>query len=395
MLSDSAPATVIASAQPAPDHHYLAQLTRGFRRLRFGAALEAEYRRTLEVEQRRSALICAAMTLLIWLGFAISDVVRIGITGPLPVAPALWFVLVSRWGLLVLLAAFCLHPALWHVPIRHAAFTVYALIGIVSAVNGVIYKAQGIPSVDTALVVVVMAAFLPLGMTFFRALAAALLLVLVTAAAGLLLFDSSQMPGHLGLVLVMAIAAAVGAAGGYLREHTHRQQFLLNAILSRQAQFDPLTDLANRRLFQRHAEAAIAHAARHDEPPVLAILDIDHFKSFNDRFGHAAGDLALCKVADVLRGAARRPMDLAARIGGEEFALLLYGCDLAKAESVLETVRSRVVDISLDQLDAARLTISGGATGPEAGEVLSDLYHRADRLLYASKTAGRNRISIG
>ncbi|OYX09037.1 MAG: hypothetical protein B7Z15_14610 [Rhizobiales bacterium 32-66-8] len=395
MSTPIASGNFMSSIQPAPDQHYLAQLTRGFRHLRFVTALELEYRKTLADEQRRAALACAAMALVIWLGFAISDIFRVRAASPGSIALDLWVVLIGRWTLLVLLAAFCLSPLRWRVSLQHSAFVIYSLIGIVSAVNGIIYKANGIPSADNALVVVVMSAFLPLGLTLSRALAAALLLVIATALAGLIALPSNQLASHLGLTLVMAIAMAVGAAGGYLREYAHRRQFLLTAILSRQAQFDPLTDLANRRLFQRHAEAAIAHAARHDEPLVLAILDIDHFKSFNDSFGHAAGDQALCEVAEVIRAAARRPMDLAARVGGEEFALLLYGCDIARAEPVLAALRQQVAAIRFDRPGAQPLTVSIGATSPEPGEALSQVYARADGLLYGSKSDGRDRVSIG
>lgn len=393
MLHQIAPGQVAATGHPGPDQHYLAQLTRGFRGLRFVAPLEAEYRASLANDQRRAALACAAMAVVIWLGFAIADIYRVGAASTGTIAPSLWVLLTGRWTLLILLIAFCLSPLRWRVPLQHSAFVVFSLIGIVAAVNGAIYKAHGIPSADTSLVVVVMAGFLPLGMTFYRALTAALLVVIVTALSGLVGLDSSQLPAHLGLTLVMAIAVAVGAAGGYLREHAHRRQFLLTAILSRQAQFDPLTDLANRRLFHRHAEAAIAHAARHDEPLVLAILDIDHFKAFNDSLGHAAGDRALCEVAEVISAAARRPMDLAARVGGEEFALLLYGCDMDKARPILETLRQRVGDLPVLP-GGEPLSISIGASMLRTGDDLTSLYARADRLLYASKSDGRNRLSV-
>jgi diguanylate cyclase (GGDEF)-like protein len=230
-------------------------------------------------------------------------------------------------------------------------------------------------------------------MTFYVALIASLSLVLATAVAGLIYLPGPQLAGHLGLTLVMAMAVPVAAVGGYLREHAHRRQFLLGALLARQAQFDPLTDLANRRLFQRHATATIAHAHRVDEPLMLAILDLDHFKQVNDRHGHMAGDQALQQVAEAIRDAARGPMDMAARLGGEEFALLIYGCDRERARPILDALRQRIADLPiLPGGEALSISIGASMLGPD--EDLTTLFARADRLLYASKSDGRNRLSL-
>lgn len=377
------------------DEPYARQLARGFAQLQFEPLLEAEYRRSLNQEQRRAAIICGLVALVIWSGFAILDFVRLDVINQGVRAPDLFVLLASRLTVLAILLLVLATPLRNILITGRAAFVIYVSIGMAGAITSVIYKANGLPSADIAQIVVVMAAFLPMGMTFYAALLAALSLVLVTAIAGLSWLQAPLLASHMVLTLVMALAVPVGAVGGYLREYSHRHQFLLTAILSRQAQFDPLTDLANRRLFQRHADAVIAHAARHEEPLVLAILDIDHFKDFNDRFGHAAGDRALYQVAEVIRSAARRPMDMPARLGGEEFALLLYGCDMAGAEPVLENLRNRVTAIDFDQPDAQPLTISIGATSPQPGEALSHIYDRADRLLYASKADGRDRISTG
>ena len=265
-------------------------------------------------------------------------------------------------------------------------------MALVAAMNAMIYKANGIPAAETALVIVVMAPFLPIGLTFYRALVASCVPVTVAALAAAILRPEGDIRGLFGMIFVLALAIPVGAIGGYMREHGHRKQFLLTAMLARQAQFDPLTDLANRRLFQRHAEAVIAHAARHDEPLALAMLDIDHFKHFNDRYGHAAGDQALQRVAEAIGGAARRPMDMATRLGGEEFALLLQGSDLSDAIPNLEALRRQISTLPVPA-GAPPLTISIGATSPVGAETLADIYERADRLLYAAKSSGRDRLA--
>jgi diguanylate cyclase (GGDEF)-like protein len=370
-----------------------AQLRQGFRRLRFAPALEAQYQRLVVAEAQRPVLIITLSALIIWGGFAIFDVVRLDLYATWPPAPDIMVLLGARWLVLALLLA-CLLPRLSRPELLETkAFTVYLLLCLAVALTAVIYKANGIPSADTAQIVVVMAAFLPIGLRFYRALAASIAMVAFTTIAGITVLPPDLWQAQMMLLAVMIMAVPVAAVGAYLREYAHRRQFLLGAILLHQAQFDPLTDLANRRLFQRHAAAAIAHAGRTDEPLVLAVIDIDHFKAFNDRFGHTAGDEALRQVADVIGDTARRPMDMAARLGGEEFAVLLYGTGLEHARSILETMRNNIGRIALPT--GANLSVSIGATALGGLETLDQIYDRADNLLYVSKNDGRDRITLG
>ena len=377
-----------------PDQPYDSQLALGFANLQFEQALEAEYRAVFAQEQRKPALIFGTIAMLIWAGFVGFDLVRLDVFNKGVSGADLWVLICARWVALLVIGVFFVSPLRRRADLGQASFSIYALMASVAAMNAMIYKAHGIPAAESALVVVVMAPFLPLGLTFYRALAASFVPVVVAAMAGLVMLDGEHNHGLVGQIFVLTMAIPVGAIGGYMREYAHRRQFLLTAILSRQAQFDPLTDLANRRLFQRHADAVIAHATRHDEPVVLAMLDIDHFKRFNDRFGHAAGDQALRLVADAIASVARRPMDMATRLGGEEFALLLHGSDLARAIPILESLRGQIASLVMPHLPSAMpLTISIGATSLSGRESLAEIYDRADRLLYASKSNGRDRLS--
>lgn len=379
---------------PLTDDPYSRQLARGFAHLYFEQPLERQYRDSLAREQYTSAIICGIVTLVIWTGFFIFDFIRLDVANRGLPTPDLWALLLLRGAVLAVMVLVLCTPLRNAAPTGWMSFVVYVLVGVVAAVTAVIYKANALPAADIAQIVVIMAAFLPLGMRFYAALLAAVSLVIVTAVAGFIALEPALLAPHLSLAMIMALAVPVAAAGGYLREHAHRHQFLLNAVLSRQAQFDPLTDLANRRLFQHHFDATTALAARQGEPIVLAILDIDHFKGFNDRFGHAAGDQALVQVAKSIRSVARRPMDMASRLGGEEFALLLYGCDAEDAQPLLDGLRQSMATISPSQTHDA-LTVSIGATCAQPEESLSEVYDRADRLLYASKTNGRDRLSVG
>ncbi|MDR7280190.1 diguanylate cyclase (GGDEF)-like protein [Catenuloplanes atrovinosus] len=162
---------------------------------------------------------------------------------------------------------------------------------------------------------------------------------------------------------------------------------LLRADLAEQALRDHLTGLHNR----RHLMAGLARAVAGDGPLSVALIDLDHFKSINDRYGHAAGDTVLTRVASHL-AAATRPGDLVARYGGEEFVLVLTGTD---ALPRLEALRTRVATTPIDLGDGHTVTVTFSAglttrTGPETPETLLE---NADTALYAAKHAGRNRIS--
>lgn len=219
--------------QPRPlDEPYARQLARGYRGLQFEQPLEAEYRALVDEEQRRPALVCAWAGLIIWSGFAAFDIFRLNLAGRETIAPDIWVLLGARWSVLLILAGYIFLPLRNRIRVGTAGFLIYVAIGLVVAITTVIFKTNGLLAADTAQIVVVMAAFLPIGMTFYVALIASLSLVLATAVAGLIYLPGPQLAGHLGLTLVMAMAVPVAAVGGYLREHAHRRQFLLGACSS-------------------------------------------------------------------------------------------------------------------------------------------------------------------
>lgn len=169
-------------------------------------------------------------------------------------------------------------------------------------------------------------------------------------------------------------------------------------LLEQLSMQDGLTGIANRRCFDQALERAWLHSQRSGDTLALAMIDVDHFKAYNDQYGHAAGDEALKQVAFVLSSAMKRPYDLAARYGGEEFVLLLPGID--QVHAVLEQLRTAIMalDIAHSQSTAADvLTISCGALVKSArdGVALAELLQRADAALYEAKHQGRNRVVIG
>lgn len=163
-----------------------------------------------------------------------------------------------------------------------------------------------------------------------------------------------------------------------------------DADLHRLALTDALTGLGNRRALWDALEREIARARRNRHPVSVALVEIDAFKHINDRFGHLQGDVALRKMADVLR-TRTRATDLSARFGGDEFVLLLPDVPKRTAAQVAERIRSYVAEIVLH--DEARLTVSiGVATMPEDGETAEAVVEGADRAAYDAKHAGGNRV---
>jgi diguanylate cyclase (GGDEF)-like protein len=169
----------------------------------------------------------------------------------------------------------------------------------------------------------------------------------------------------------------------------------LLAEAQRQAMMDDLTHLCNRRFTEEYLQRMLALGARSPHPFALFMLDLDHFKVFNDRFGHAAGDRLLCAFAAAVTGELRQSA-IAARWGGEEFMVVVPDVDLEAAQRVAERIRTAVARIELDDLLAEHpLTVSiGVAHFPDNGHNGYQLLDAADRALYRAKEAGRNRVEV-
>lgn len=165
------------------------------------------------------------------------------------------------------------------------------------------------------------------------------------------------------------------------------------------AYHDSLTGLHNRRSFNRQFERLWRQAQREGKSLALLLCDIDHFKAYNDSYGHQAGDVALQHVGALIQQAARRPLDMGVRLGGEEFALLLF--DIAADEAVrrAEALRQALEQAGISHRESASgkvLTMSVGVAwlSPDSQPQLSQLYEQADRALYQAKASGRNQVSV-
>ena len=194
-------------------------------------------------------------------------------------------------------------------------------------------------------------------------------------------------------VLAFCCAIIIALALGLKREL--RGRTLAEAALVLLAEEDGLTGIANRRHFDRVLQAEWLKASRSRKPLSLLMIDADHFKTYNDAFGHLEGDRALKQVASCLKRHMRLPSDLAARYGGEEFAAILPDTDAAGALARAELIRCDVLDLFLahpqSRLDQLSISIGIATLVPDAGRGCNDLIATADAALYASKKSGRNR----
>jgi diguanylate cyclase (GGDEF)-like protein len=221
----------------------------------------------------------------------------------------------------------------------------------------------------------------------------------------------------LGVYVVMGLSAGLNSPqwrmdlaaitfgatfAGYVYYSLHRAvraSYLDHQRMSDHLNRDALTGIHNRRMFDEQVDRLWQQALRERESLGLLIVDIDHFKNFNDSLGHQAGDECLARIASVLAAGARRPLDVAARYGGEEFAILLYRADRQAMEELAEHLRSCVVAEGLLHPASpvnpfVTVSIGGACVTPISGRSAFGFIQLADEALYAAKERGRNRVVI-
>jgi len=181
------------------------------------------------------------------------------------------------------------------------------------------------------------------------------------------------------------------------RVRTHLDLKIARDALERMALVDGLTGIANRRRFDSALQSEWRRAARSGHPLTLVLLDVDHFKEFNDAYGHVRGDQCLRAVASILAAECRRPADLVARYGGEEFALVLPETTASGAREFLLSLLASIRDLEIPGAEpepVARVSLSGGALTlvPGVAGKATDALRETDQFLYEAKAAGRRRV---
>lgn len=171
-----------------------------------------------------------------------------------------------------------------------------------------------------------------------------------------------------------------------------------NSKLRTLSNVDELTGLANRRFFLETIDRVWRHGMREQTAVSIAVVDLDHFKAYNDTYGHQGGDQCLVRVAAAMSSVVNRSLDLVARYGGEEFTIVLGDTELADALSIAERTRQLIEDLAIAHIGSttdAIVTLSCGvaSTVPQRGSHYDELIRLADRALYHAKERGRNRVA--
>lgn len=382
------------NATPSPPASvYQRALEDGFPRLRFPPALEAEFEAFVGRASLRRVRWAAGLAFVLYGTFVLIDLLT------LPPALHRWTAPIRLLGIMpgFLWVALLTRRAGWETRLQRpiALSSLVAGLGTVAVIAIALRQAYPLPYEGLLLVPLYVA--LLASLTWWRALAVNLITFAAFVAAELVWQSDPQ--ARMYRCVFMLAANLVAAIGGYFLEHAARSAFLAQRLLDERARIDALTGLCNRRALDDHLQRLWRQALRERAELALAMVDVDHFKAFNDRYGHAEGDAALQAVARAVGAQARRPLDMAARYGGEEFMLAWYrpapGADLV---ALGDGVRAGVVALDVPHADGegGRLTVSVGVASmrPTAAGTVQSLMEAADAALYAAKQAGRNRVRV-
>ena len=392
----------------------LTQVDRPWFTLRFPARLEQQFWRDTAEDRGRYFAVCGLVAFVVFNCFLLTDYLLVSDVMMLAIKVRLGLFTPAAAAILFLLW-FC-RAWVWRTWPPMVVETVVLLSGVGAGASlGYILSASHLPTSQlyhVGLMVVIVYGNLVQRLRFWYALVFSLMVYVIHVVAVLALPVFNER-------LVVPLATLIGSAvifslmANYSLERDQRRRYLLNLIqvrvlkelgevrlrLQSLSRMDALTGLYNRRHFQEYL-GNVWQRAQHDGSDVAIIMmDVDHFKKYNDRYGHQAGDACLAKVAQALQHCMRQPGDLVARFGGEEFIAVLPKANLAMAQAAAERVRQAVqalqiphADSSAAEMVTASLGVASLAVQP--GQIDTALIRSADDALYQSKHAGRNRVSV-
>ncbi|MBC7700237.1 diguanylate cyclase [Aquabacterium sp.] len=386
-------------AQPLqlPASEFATVLAQGFSGLRFPAKLEGRYQQGRAAERLRLLRGGAFWVLLLWNSLLLTD----------------WLMVRDQFSNALQLRLLFYSPLclLWLLGIKHLSSNarewVAAGMGPVGAIGTIFLSLNSHDELAPPyLVVLCMVQLINGGMLqlrFWKAVLVDVVILMMYAWAALAL-PNPPMEVVIAMTLVMVSVTVFTLYGSYWLEHEDRTNWLMleherglqsqlvqaNQQLERLSRVDPLTALANRRHFDEFLQHTWARASHDGDDVALLMIDVDHFKAYNDQHGHPAGDACLQAVAETLRDCLRRPEDLVARYGGEEFIALLSHSDLAVAMAAAERVRAAV---DADGTTPVTVSIGVASVRPGAAAITpTRLMVAADQALYQAKGAGRNTV---
>jgi diguanylate cyclase (GGDEF)-like protein len=375
-----------------PDSPYATELRREFPDLRFSPELEREFQ-AFHIEQVRSRARFFQLTICL---LAIAVGVQLTMLDREPVRGVVfgWLGLMIPTCLFLVWASWSdLYERIYLRASRIAVplFAVTSAIGVASRVF------DGHPDPFYLLTTYSIALFFLGGQLFRESLLAIALMIIAHGAA---LAYKGQPAGSIAYYVgVLAITSAVGAFVYRGVERHLRASFLEHGLMREMATRDGLTGLKNRGAFEEYFPRVWQQAARERCPLALLLIDVDHFKAYNDRYGHQAGDQALRRVAQTVHGFARRPLDMAARYGGEEFVIALFDLSTEHVQEIAEQLRKAIQGLCIvheDSVTASHVTASVGVSIvlPRSGRSPEGAVQLADEALYGAKRSGRNRVTI-
>lgn len=356
----------------------------------FDAPFEREYRRQRTAYLATVSRVMVVISVLLYVAYLLWDALTVQrLTHPL--VYILVFGVISPSSLI---ATFVVSR---RKPIRRLRLRYVTTFGLAANSISLIVlttygPAHGIPWPYEWLAMNILYAFFLVGFVVRVSVPAALSVVLTVTAVniwiGLEFTVLIQQTFFLSVTLLVAGVAAV------LHEQMDRDVWVHRRQLREQVLRDPLTGLYNHRYVFKHGTMLMRQAQRDGQNLAALLIDVDHFKRLNDTAGHQAGDQALREVAAILEIQAQRSLDIAGRIGGEEFVLLLYECEQPSLPDVAEAVRTKIEQRAIPHPAAPGgvLTVSVGAasTITHHDESFKQLLARADKALYQAKADGRN-----
>lgn len=385
------------------DHHsllsfpinlsYADELNNGFKRLKFSYDIETIFRSYYDDETLRMRQLAILVGCFLWPLFTIMDIF-IAPKAHLTIFLFIRLIVVMPVLLFMLKIVYSIR---WQAYARYSAVIVGAFVnaGVVVIVNLGHYFNPDYPY--EGIILIWLFCFFLSGMIVREAVLVTLLPFICYIVIELLIIGNLALAMTSGLILLGAYI--ICAIGSYLVEYRTRESFLTKGMLSQMADTDSLTGIYNRRYFDHQCLRLWKQACRENKCIGILLLDIDHFKQYNDNYGHGEGDDALKRVACFLQMQAKRPMDIVARYGGEEFAIVLYDINMVGLEScclrLVEGIRDLKIPHEYSPSDDF-ITISCGARLVTANSsiALSQTINDADHSLYEAKAQGRNQYSI-
>lgn len=393
MTEPEAPAAGEARATPLQASPYRQQLERGFGALRFTPPLEVEYWRTSFELIRPRLRFTLLIVALLAVAMILLDTVLVRVQAP-------GIIMIWRYGVLLPAILIAFSATFLREAWRRYRLTVTILGPLILAAATVLIvhvQSEGNQSIFGVLVLAITFIYYLVGLSFYGALAANVIgLVTFVVAASVFGFADATM---LYQLVILLFASVVSATLAHNLESLQRQTWLEQRMLEEMAERDGLTGIYNRRRLETHLARVWEQATRESRPMALMMVDVDHFKNYNDRYGHQAGDEALKQVARVLSGVARRPLDMAARYGGEEFVVMLFDTTVehavTTADQVLQEVRMLGIPHSASAAsDVITVSIGLAHVMPAPGRSVEGLLQIADQGVYLAKDSGRNRVEV-